>query len=248
MSECCRPYSFKWLRHKLWRCRDSRKAKILRSFFKTGSGQYAEGDIFWGIAVGKLRRLASVCGEVKQSTIASLLHSKVHEERLLALLLLMRRYRIADKQEKEKLFRFYLNNIKWVNNWDLVDISAPHIIGSYLMSHKRGQLLYRLAASANLWQRRIAIVATLPLIKTNQFTYTLKIARRLLGDKHDLIHKAVGWMLREVGKRDQKVLEQFLRQYSIFMPRTMLRYAIERFPEHLRQFYLRPKVVSIYNK
>lgn len=221
--------------------RNGRKAKVLQSFFKTGPGQYAAGDIFFGVSVPELRRLAAAAGEVREAVILGLLRSKVHEERFLALLLLMRQYDSAGSQRKKKLFRLYLDNIKWVNNWDLVDVSAPHIIGPHLMHTGSRQLLYRLAASADVWQRRTAIVATLHCIKNNHFTDTLRLARRLRADKHDLIHKAAGWMLREVGKRDRRLLERFLRQYGMSMPRTMLRYAIERFPESLRQAYLRPK-------
>jgi len=232
------------IQRELRRRRNSRKARVLQSFFKTGPGQYAAGDIFLGIPVGELRRIAAATA-VTEAVMLGLLRSKVHEERLLALLFLLQQYREANADTKRKLFQLYLNNIQWINNWDLVDISAPHIIGFHLMDGKSKRLLYQLAASTNVWQRRIAIVATMHFIKNGHFADTLKISRRLLNDKHDLIHKAVGWMLREVGKRNRSLLEQFLIQHKSSMSRTMLRYAIERFPEGLRQAYLRMKPHSV---
>lgn len=169
---------------------------------------------------------------------ATLLKSPVHEERLLALFILMHLYKGGQTALKEKIYRLYLENTAYINNWDLVDASAEHIVGHYLLGKDKSPL-YLLAVSEDLWERRIAIVATFCYIKQNQFEETLKIAEMLLQDRHDLIHKAVGWMLREVGKRDRAVEEAFLRSHYKTMPRTMLRYAIEKFPEFLRQAYLK---------
>lgn len=242
MNRYCRFRNFSQIRRQLRCRRNNTKAKVLQSFFKTEPGQYAAGDVFLGIPVGELRRISRACDDIRDEDIIRLLHSKIHEERFLALLVLMRRYRQADARLKKRFFRLYLNNIRWVNNWDLVDLSAPAVIGSHLF-HTNKRLLYRLAASQSLWQRRIAIVATLHFIRNDDFTDTLKLARCLLTDKHDLIHKATGWMLREVGKRNRRVLEQFLDKYHISMPRTMLRYAIERLPGRQRQAYLRGKTL-----
>lgn len=218
-------------------CQNKKKAKLLQGFFKTGPGEYAEGDIFLGIQVPQLRRLALEfqCSSLK--TTLCLLRSPIHEERLLALLILILKYTKADIKEKQKIYSFYLKNTRYINNWDLVDVTAKHIVGSFLMDKDKAPL-YRLAKSDCLWERRIAILSTFHFIERNRYTDTLKIAKELLSDKHDLIHKAVGWMLREVGKRDVYAEEKFLKKYYKKMPRTMLRYAIERFPENKRKMYL----------
>jgi len=210
-------------------------------FFKTGPGQYAEGDVFLGIKVPMIRAVAKEFQNVTLDTAVSLLSSRLHEERLLALLFLMRLFASGSPHDRQNTYQAYLDNTQWINNWDLVDISAPHVVGAYLADRERAQL-YQLVRSPRLWERRIAMVATLNFIKNNEFDDTFKLAEHLLNDREDLMHKASGWMLREVGKRDQERLEAFLQQHSQGMPRTMLRYAIERFPETLRQSYLRRQV------
>ncbi len=225
---------------------DSDKAAILQRFFKTGPGHYGEGDIFIGVLVPQLRQIAKKFSQLPLEEIRSLLYSHIHEERLIALLILVwrYRYRASSNKEKEEIMKFYLDHIKQVNNWDLVDLSAPNIVGVHLLvDNKDRTLLYRLARSANVWERRIAIVATLHFIRKGEFSDTLKIAAILLHDKHDLIHKAVGWMLREVGKRDVAAEEAFLDKHCNVMPRTMLRYAIERLPESKRLHYRKNQIV-----
>jgi 3-methyladenine DNA glycosylase AlkD len=212
---------------------DASKAKVMQRFFKTGKGQYGEGDIFLGVTVPESRRIARLYHSCDLETVSELLRSKVHEERLVALLILVHKYRSGEKG----IFEFYVRHMKNVNNWDLVDLSAPSIVGAHLADANRS-LLYRLAGSANIWERRIAIVATHYFIRNNDFADALKIARMLLGDRHDLIHKASGWMLREVGNRDAAALERFLDSHSAKMPRTMLRYAIEKLPERKRKLFL----------
>jgi len=220
---------------------DPAKAKILRGFFKTGPGEYGEGDVFLGITVPALRKLAKEHDGIALKGSLQLLKSTVHEERLLALFLLIRAYSKGDETLKRKIYDLYLKNIRFINNWDLVDLSAPNIVGSYLTDRSR-KPLYALARSRDLWKRRIAILSTFSFIRRNEFSDTLRISGMLLTDKHDLIHKAVGWMLREVGKRDLSAEEGFLQRHYRSMPRTMLRYAIERFPETKRQKYLNGKV------
>jgi 3-methyladenine DNA glycosylase AlkD len=218
---------------------DPDKAAILQRFFKTGPGQYGEGDIFIGVMVPQSRQIAKKFSQLPLGEVRTLLYSRIHEERLVALLILARRYGSASScMEKEEIVKFYLNHIKQVNNWDLVDLSAPNILGAHLVdSRDRRRLLYRLARSENLWERRIAIVATHHFIRNGDFSDTLKIAEMLLQDRHDLMHKAAGWMLREVGKRDAAAEEAFLEKHCNVMPRTMLRYAIERLPENKRRRY-----------
>jgi 3-methyladenine DNA glycosylase AlkD len=213
------------------------KAGILRRFFKTGPGEYAEGDIFLGVKVPVLRKLSNKFQDLPLSDTKSLLRSPIHEERLLSLLILVEKYRKADAAGKKNIYRFYLGHAKFINNWDLVDVTAKHIAGAFLLDKDRAPL-YRLARSDSLWERRIAILSTFHFIENNDFDDTLKIAAILISDPHDLIHKAVGWMLREVGKRDMDYEERFLKRYCTIMPRTMLRYAIERFPASKRQAYL----------
>lgn len=214
------------------------KAAILQRFFKTGPGQYGEGDVFLGVVVPQSRRVAKKFGQLPLQEVRELLYSIVHEERLVALLILAQKYGSASDSEKEEIVKFYLDNIRQVNNWDLVDLSAPCILGAHLMNRDR-TLLYRLAKSGNIWERRIAIVATLYFIRNNDFSDTLGIAAMLLQDRHDLIHKSAGWMLREVGKRDAAAQEAFLERHCKTMPRTMLRYAIERLPERKRHHYMK---------
>jgi 3-methyladenine DNA glycosylase AlkD len=212
-------------------------AANLQRFFKTGPGQYGEGDVFLGVNVPPLRTLAKQHRDAGLATVATLLESHYHEERLLALLLLMQFYQRADETGRQGAYDLYLGHTHRINNWDLVDVSAPRIVGRHLEARPRG-ILYELARSSLLWERRIAILATAWFIRLDDFDDTLKIAEILLNDEHDLMHKAVGWMLREVGKRDLAAEEGFLRKHYHRMPRTMLRYAIERFQEPRRKQYL----------
>ena len=220
---------------------DKKKAWELRRFFKTGPGEYGEGDIFLGIKVPVLRNIAKKYKDISLPDIEKLLHSPIHEERFLSLVLLTQAFARSNEREKKKLYEFYLENTEYINNWDLVDTSAEHIIGTFLRD-KSKKPLHSLAQSKSLWERRIAIISTFNFIKQNDFDETLKIAKMLLEDKEDLIHKAVGWMLREVGKRNLQAEEIFLEKNYNKMPRVMLRYAIEKFPEAKRKKYLKGKI------
>ncbi|MCP4373157.1 MAG: DNA alkylation repair protein [Deltaproteobacteria bacterium] len=233
--------SLKEIQKKLKALGNKEKAKKHQRFFKTGPGEYGEGDVFLGVTVPKLRKFAKEYKAISPNEIKQLLQSPIHEERLLCLFLLIHRYSKGDKPEKKRIYELYLKNTKFINNWDLVDCSAGHIVGAFLFD-KSKKPLYNLADSENLWERRISIISTFYFIRHKQFTDTLKIAKILLFDKQDLIHKAVGWMLREVGKQDIIVEENFLKKYYTNMPRTMLRYAIEKFPEPKRQRYLKGKI------
>jgi 3-methyladenine DNA glycosylase AlkD len=216
-------------------------AAISQRFFKTGPGEYGEGDIFIGIRVPVLRKLVKDYKHLPVSEINLLLRSPVHEERLLALLLFVHKFEKGDDDLKKNIYDLYLKSTEFINNWDLVDTSAEHIVGAYLMD-KSKRPLYRLAKSNNLWERRIAIMATFHFVKRQEFSATLKISTMLLGDRQDLIHKATGWMLREIGKRDPGTEDTFLKENDKKMPRTMLRYAIEKFPEKKRQHYLKGSI------
>lgn len=229
--------TLKALRKELYGLANPADAKFLRGFFKTGPGQYGEGDKFLGLRVPALRRLARNYAELSRDDVLRMLASPWHEERLLALVIMVDAYESGDATERKLVHRDYLANTRYINNWDLVDASAGGIVGAHLEAGNIA-LLVRLARSEDMWERRIAIVSTFYFIKRDQFGPTLIIAELLLHDSHDLIHKAVGWMLREVGKRDRKVLDGFLRNHYHGMPRTMLRYAIERHPEALRKKYL----------
>lgn len=227
------------LREELSLYASPQKAHGLKRFFKTGEGQYGEGDIFLGIKVPDSRKIIRKYSGITIEDTLRLLNSKIHEERLIALLIMVEKAKRSDEAGKETIYKKYLENTQYINNWDLVDLSADKIVGSYLFD-KPKDILYSLAASANLWERRIAILSTFDFIKKGAYEETLKIAKILLNDRHDLIQKAVGWMLREVGKRcSQEVLEQFLMINYKHMPRTMLRYSIERLPETLRLQYLK---------
>jgi 3-methyladenine DNA glycosylase AlkD len=230
--------SLETLRSKLRTMADPEKAKVLQRFFKTGPGEYGEGDVFLGIRVPVLRKLAKENADLDQMTLRDLLRSSIHEERMLSLLILIQKYVRGTDQDREKLYGFYLANTSFINNWDLVDVSAEHVVGHFLTKGSK-RPLYQLAKSSSLWERRIAMLATFQFIRQNEFGATLKIAAILLSDKEDLIQKAVGWMLREVGKRNLEVEEHFLKERYRKMPRTMLRYAIERFPEEKRKKYLK---------
>jgi 3-methyladenine DNA glycosylase AlkD len=228
----------KQVQSRLRKMGDRQKAQGHQRFFKTGPGQYGEGDVFLGVTVPQLRELVKECDGLALNEILELLRSSFHEERLLALLVLNRAYAKGDEASRQSIYEMYLSNTRFINNWDLVDASAPHIVGDFLMRRSR-KPLYSLARSRDLWERRIAIVATAHFIRRGDFSDTLKISKLLLADGEDLIHKAVGWMLREVGKRDLESEERFLIEHYKRMPRTMLRYAIERFPQPRRQMYLR---------
>ena len=215
-------------------------AIFLQRFFKTAKGEYAEGDIFAGIKVPVSRKIAKQFKDLSLNDLSKIIKSKIHEERLIALFILVDKMKKPDEKEKEKIYKFYLKNLKYVNNWDLVDLSAEKIIGDYLFDKKK-ELLFKLA-KGNLWERRISVMSTFNFIKKSDYSTTLKICKLLLNDKEDLIHKATGWMLREIGKRDLKTEEDFLKLHYKIMPRTMLRYAIEKFPEKKRKAYLLGKI------
>ncbi len=230
--------TLKQVKQELKKISNPSKAKILQRFFKTGKGEYGEGDIFLGIVVPEQRKISNKY-DLSLKEIQELLKSKIHEYRLVALFILILKYKKADEQLKKHIFNLYLKNTKNINNWDLIDLSAPNIVGNYLLDKKRG-ILYKLSKSKSLWEKRIAILATFTFIGNGEWKDTLKISEILLNDEHDLIHKGVGWMLREVGKRvSQQKEEEFLKKYYKKMPRTMLRYAIERFPESKRKFYMK---------
>ena len=224
------------LRKELERLTDNKKASFLQRFFKTGPGEYGEGDIFVGLTVPQSRILAVKYKDLSFLEILELLKSKIHEERLIALLILVHRFK-KNPDEQKKIYNFYLQNTKYINNWDLVDLSSHKIIGEYLLD-KPKDILFELARSENLWERRIAMISTFSFIRDRKFDTSLKIAEFLVKDKEDLIQKALGWMLREIGKKDLETEETFLKKYYKQMRRTALRYAIEKFPEEKRLSYL----------
>ncbi len=212
-------------------------AAFAARYFKTGPGQYGEGDVFLGLRAPVMHALAKEYRALPLDQVVELLRSTVHEDRLLALLIMVRQAAKGDAAVRKGIYDLYMAHTRFVNNWDLVDASAPTIVGSHLADRSR-KPLDRLAGSKCLWERRISIIATMYFIRRGEFQATLRIAERLLGDREDLIHKAAGWALREVGKRDQPILEAFLDRHARIMPRTMLRYAVERFPEEKRNAYL----------
>jgi 3-methyladenine DNA glycosylase AlkD len=216
-------------------------------YFKTGLGDYGYGDMFIGLSMPDIRNVAKKFNLLPLPEVKKLLSSKIHEERMTALIILSCQFQKADKKTQKKIYNFYLKNTKYINNWDLVDVTVNRIVGAYLWKNKDEdrKILYKLASSKHMWERRIAIIATSYFIYQNDFTDTLKISKILLRDKEDLLHKAVGWMLREVGKRNQNIEEEFLKKYYKTMPRTMLRYAIEKFPETKRKQYLKVDKKSI---
>jgi 3-methyladenine DNA glycosylase AlkD len=228
------------IRRRLTAAATTQRAAVNATFFKTGPGEYGEGDKFIGVDVPTLRKLAREFEDLPLRNVAAMLSSRWHEERSLALLILVRQYQRGEHKQREAIHQLYLRNTKYINNWDLVDSSAEHIVGPHLAPPDRA-ILVRLAKSKDLWERRIAMLATFHYIKAGEFKDALRIATLLLDDTHDLIHKAVGWMLREIGNRDRGAEEAFLRKHKSRMPRTMLRYAIERFPEPLRRRYLAAK-------
>ena len=229
------------LRNDLKKEANKEQAVNLQRFFKTGKGEYGEGDIFYGIKVPLQRAIAKKHRDLSLSELQELLNSPVHEERLVSLFILVDQYGKGDEKMKEKIFNFYLKNTLKINNWDLVDLSAPKIVGAHLVNRDKS-ILFKLAGSSNLWEKRIAILSTMFFIKNLHFETTFKISEILLKDKHDLIHKGVGWMLREVGNKDVAEEEKFLKRYYRQMPRTMLRYAIEKFPENKRKAYLKGNI------
>jgi 3-methyladenine DNA glycosylase AlkD len=219
---------------------DPERARLLQKFFKTGPGEYGEGDLFLGLRVPQVRSVVKDHHSLDLRSVERFLHSRIHEERLFALLVMVARYR-REEPLREKIYRLYLENTRWINNWDLVDVTAGHIVGAHLWDRDRS-VLRKLCRSESLWERRIAVMSTFHFVRRGDFGDTLAIAGMLLDDGEDLIHKAVGWMLREVGKRDRRVEERFLRKHCRVMPRTMLRYAIEKFPDPLRKRYLEGRV------
>jgi 3-methyladenine DNA glycosylase AlkD len=225
------------IRHHLQKISDPKFAEQSQRYFKTGPGEYGAGDTFIGVRVPLLRGISKRHRDLPLNDAESLLQSAIHEERLLALFLLVRRYDKGDVSERKDVFDLYCRNMRFVNNWDSVDSSAHFIVGPFLQDRSR-RLLHQLAKSDVLWERRTAIMSTFAYIKNGEFDETLKVATTLLHDKEDLIHKAVGWMLREVGNRCRDAEEEFLKTYYRNMPRTMLRYAIEKFPEQRRKRYL----------
>jgi 3-methyladenine DNA glycosylase AlkD len=233
--------SLEKLKSSVLEAKNPEKIKIYQNFFKTGKGEYGEGDIFYGLSVPQSRKIAKKYFSIPLQKTLSLLNSKIHEERLISLLILVEKFENSDISQKEKIVSEYLKNTKKINNWDLVDLSAPKILGSFLLNKKRS-VLYKLANSKNLWEKRISIVSTYAFIKQNQFQDTLRISEILLEDKHDLIHKATGWMLREVGKKSPETLKNFLKYHYKTLPRTTLRYSIEKFPESERLKYLKGEI------
>lgn len=221
--------------HKL---KNIKRAKLSQRFFKTAKGEYGEGDIFLGINVPTQRQIAIKYKNLSLSKVQKLLSNKIHEFRLVGLLILVEKYNKSSQKEKKTIVNLFLKNTKNINNWDLVDLSSHKILGDYLLN-KSKNLLYSLARSKNLWEKRIAIITTFRFIKERQFVNSLKIAEILLHDTHDLIHKAVGWMLREVGKKDVNILFNFLNKHYKTMPRTTLRYAIKCLDKKKREFYMK---------
>ena len=215
------------------------QAKLNMRFYKTGKGEYSENDVFLGLVSAQNRALAKKYYKSMQlAELEKLLQNKFHEIRMTALFMLVLKYKQGDSALKKQIFELYINNARQINNWDLVDNSAPYIAGDFACNSGTTDVLWQLAKSGNLWAERISVVASLYMIKKRDFDYPLKVCEYFLAHNHDLIHKAVGWMLREVGKADEKILENFLDRYTLKMPRTTLRYAIERFPEEKRKHYL----------
>jgi 3-methyladenine DNA glycosylase AlkD len=223
------------LRKELIRSQDPARAEHSMRFFKTGKGEYGHGDVFWGLTVPEQRKIARGYYDLPLKDIIKLLHSRVHEERFTALILMVHRYQKGNDKIKTQVFDQYLKNTRWINNWDLVDTSTPQIVGDYCLRHALDDHLRRLATSTSLWERRIAVLATFAHIRMEKVDLTLEIGEKLLKDNHDLIHKAVGWMLREAHKRKPVEVERFLSKHAKKMPRVMLRYAIERMPEVKRK-------------
>lgn len=222
---------------------DPERAAHSQKFFRTGPGQYGAGDQFLGVRVPQVREVAARYRDIELGEAEQLLHNPIHEIRLLALVILVSQFKKGDPARQKAIYDLYMRDRRRINNWDLVDVSAPTIVGGWLITRSR-EILYKLARSNTIWDRRISVLATFRFIRDDEFTDSLAIAEMLSQDKEDLIHKAVGWMLREIGKRDQSVEERFLKEHYQTMPRTMLRYAIEKFPESVRKRYLQGRVSS----
>lgn len=228
---------YKQIKSDLKKAANPEKAVLLARFFKTGKGEYGESDIFWGITVPAQREIAKKYSDATLDDIRKLLSEPVHECRLTALLILVQQYSKGDDDVRKNIAGFYLANTEMINNWDLVDLTADKILGHYLMDKDRA-ILYKLAESTSIWEQRIAVISTHHFIKNMDFNDTLSLCEKLMDHKHDLIHKATGWMLREAGKKDLNVLTGFLDKHSKSMPRTMLRYAIEKLDETQRKKYM----------
>jgi len=233
-----RAISMPSLKQEIAKHANAKCAALMQRYFKTGKGEYAEGDIFLGLNVGQQRKIAKQFREIGLSELKPYLNSGIHEERLVGAFILVEKFAKAGEEEKRKIFDFYFENIQGINNWDLVDLSAPKIVGQFLL-RKNKSILYALAKSQSIWEKRIAVMATHAFVRQKRFEYSLKISKALLHDKHDLIHKTVGWTLREIGNKDLAIEEKFLKKHYKKMPRTMLRYAIEKFPEQKRLAYLK---------
>lgn len=216
------------------------KAVFLQRFFKTGPGEYAEGDVFLGLVVPLTRNIAKANKKTPLEELQKLIGSRYHEARLCALLIVVEQFKKASPEEQKNLYDFYLANTSRINNWDLVDLTSPQVVGAYLSDKDRSPL-YTLARSGNLWEQRISIVSTIAFIRHREYDDTLALADHLLPHPHDLIHKAIGWMLREVGKKDRDTLTAYLERQAVRLPRTALRYAIEHYPEDQRQYFLKKK-------
>jgi 3-methyladenine DNA glycosylase AlkD len=230
----------KSLKNDLDKCKNTKKAKLLSRFFKTGKGEYGEGDIFIGINVPVLRTIAKKYQDLNLNEIQILIKNPIHEYRLTAIFILIFKYSTGDQNLKQQIYKIYLKNKKYINNWDLIDLSSNKILGIYILNNpNEKQIIYSLAKSNNLWDRRISVMTTFEFIKNLKFEDSLKISKILLEDREDLIQKAVGWMLREIGKKDFKTEEKFLNYYYKRMPRTMLRYAIEKFPKAKKDYFMK---------
>jgi 3-methyladenine DNA glycosylase AlkD len=225
------------VRNELAKLSDPEHAMKLQGFFKTGKGEYGEGDVFLGLRVPDQRRVAKKYRKAPLTDVSELLRSEIHEHRLTALFILTEQFNKGNEETRRRIVDLYLNNTAYVNNWDLVDSSAHKILGEWLIDKERG-LLYELARSESIWERRISVISTFAFIRRGDLVDAVALAEALVDDEHDLIHKASGWVLREVGKKDQSVLEKFLLDHYKTMPRTMLRYSIERLPEELRRFFM----------
>lgn len=225
------------LEKRILKLADKKKAELLSRYFKTGKGQYGEGDIFLGLTVPSQREVAKDFCHLSFLDLQKFLNSKYHEFRLIALLILVKKFSKSSESERKKIVDFYLKNLKNINNWDLVDLSCHHILGVYLFDKNR-KILYKLASSKHLWTKRVAVISTFYFIKNNDLDDVYKIAKMLINDKHDLMHKAVGWMLREAGKKDQARLEKFLLDNKEKIDRTTWRYAIERFDLKKRSYFM----------
>ena len=231
------------VRADLLKLRNKERAKFVARYFKTGKGEYGEGDIFIGLTLPQIRIIAKKYKSLPLGYVEKLLHHKIHEFRLTALFILMDLFKKANETNRKKYYKFYLANTKWINNWDLIDLSAKYIVGGYLLDKKgERRILYLFAKSKSIWEKRIAVLGTFLFIDNYDFHDSIRIAGILLHESHDLLHKAVGWMLREVGKKDEKVLVDYLKEHYTVMPRTMLRYAIEKFDEKRRLRYLRGEI------